>query len=165
MELKSWTFRHPDFQAERRDALENIKRKVPTQRKTLPSQTTPTTPHTATTQNPQSSASPSPSHTAQLQSQVERLTRAQEEMTHHITSLEKNYQNVLIEMVQFQKGMAAQDQLLQHLIQYFLNWEGGECVLFLSFLSGAVAWCMRSGRFYIVPPHCDRVLIDPPHLR
>ncbi|TFK18869.1 hypothetical protein FA15DRAFT_234557 [Coprinopsis marcescibilis] len=30
---QSWTFRHPDFHADRRDALENIKRKVPAQRK------------------------------------------------------------------------------------------------------------------------------------
>ncbi|THV04610.1 hypothetical protein K435DRAFT_826829 [Dendrothele bispora CBS 962.96] len=29
----SWTFRHPDFHADRREALENIKRKVPTSRK------------------------------------------------------------------------------------------------------------------------------------
>ncbi|PPQ68080.1 hypothetical protein CVT24_002944 [Panaeolus cyanescens] len=29
----SWTFRHPDFHAHRRDALENIKRKVPAARK------------------------------------------------------------------------------------------------------------------------------------
>jgi osomolarity two-component system response regulator SKN7 len=33
----SWTFRHPDFHADRRDALENIKRKVPTQRKSMTS--------------------------------------------------------------------------------------------------------------------------------
>src|SRR6188768_1725702 len=31
--LQSWTFRHPDFHADRRDALENIKRKVPAARK------------------------------------------------------------------------------------------------------------------------------------
>ncbi|KIK91008.1 hypothetical protein PAXRUDRAFT_831203 [Paxillus rubicundulus Ve08.2h10] len=33
----SWTFRHPEFHADRRDALENIKRKVPAARKSLPS--------------------------------------------------------------------------------------------------------------------------------
>ncbi|KAF8177200.1 winged helix DNA-binding domain-containing protein, partial [Pholiota molesta] len=32
----SWTFRHPDFHADRRDALENIKRKVPAARKYTP---------------------------------------------------------------------------------------------------------------------------------
>lgn len=32
---QSWTFRHPDFRADRRDALENIKRKVPAARKSL----------------------------------------------------------------------------------------------------------------------------------
>jgi osomolarity two-component system response regulator SKN7 len=33
----SWTFRHPDFHADQRDALENIKRKVPAARKSFPS--------------------------------------------------------------------------------------------------------------------------------
>ncbi|KAG5637640.1 hypothetical protein H0H81_003865 [Sphagnurus paluster] len=46
---QSWTFRHPDFHADRRDALENIKRKVPAQRKqqqtTLPSASAPGGPH------------------------------------------------------------------------------------------------------------------------
>jgi len=32
--LQSWTFRHPDFHADQCDALKNIKRKVPAQRKT-----------------------------------------------------------------------------------------------------------------------------------
>ncbi|KAF8803163.1 hypothetical protein BYT27DRAFT_7196034 [Phlegmacium glaucopus] len=38
----SWTFRHPDFHADRREALENIKRKVPAQRKNvnIPNSTT-----------------------------------------------------------------------------------------------------------------------------
>ena len=35
LSLQSWTFRHPDFQADRREALENIKRKVPAARKSL----------------------------------------------------------------------------------------------------------------------------------
>lgn len=127
---QSWTFRHPDFHAERRDALENIKRKVPTQRKSLPS-TTPTNP--SSTSGPssahlrnQSSSSPSPSSSAQLQAQVDRLTRSQEELTSHIRNLERNYQDVLVEMVNFQRTMAQQDGLMQHLIQYFLQVENGK---------------------------------------
>ncbi|TCD62061.1 kinase-regulated stress-responsive transcription factor skn7 [Steccherinum ochraceum] len=81
----SWTFRHPDFHAERREALENIKRK-----------------------------------------QIDRMARTQEEMAAHIRNLEGNYQNVLNEMVNFQRNMAQQDGLMQNLIQYFLQIENGK---------------------------------------
>jgi osomolarity two-component system response regulator SKN7 len=42
-----------------------------------------------------------------------------------IRVLERQYGDVLVEMVNFQKGMAQQDGLMQGLIQYFLG-EGGE---------------------------------------
>ncbi|KAG1849266.1 HSF-type DNA-binding-domain-containing protein [Suillus subalutaceus] len=86
----SWTFRHPDFHADRRDALENIKRKVPAARKSLPSSSN-------------------------------GVVRAEE----RIRVLERQYGDVLVEMVNFQKGMAQQDGLMQGLIQYFLG-EGGK---------------------------------------
>ncbi|PIL28202.1 transcription factor [Ganoderma sinense ZZ0214-1] len=111
----SWTFRHPDFHADRRDALENIKRKVPAQRKSTG----------------RSANSPSPSSSATveaLQAQLDRMARDQEEMAQHIRSLETNYQNVLSEMVNFQRNMAQQDGLMQNLIQYFLQLENGGTV-------------------------------------
>ena len=49
------------------------------------------------------------------------MSRDQEEMAAHIRSLETNYQNVLTEMVNFQRNMAQQDGLMQNLIQYFLQ--------------------------------------------
>lgn len=52
-----------------------------------------------------------------LQGQLERLARQQDEMTAHIRNLESNYQNVLNEMVNFQRNMAQQDGLMQNLIQ------------------------------------------------
>ncbi|KAF7796979.1 hypothetical protein EIP86_008168 [Pleurotus ostreatoroseus] len=109
----SWTFRHPDFHADRRDALENIKRKVPAARK-----------------NARAGNSPSPqtSTVEALQSQLERMARQQDEMTAHIRNLENNYQNVLNEMVNFQRNMAQQDGLMQNLIQYFLQLENGGMV-------------------------------------
>jgi len=123
----SWTFRHPDFQADRRDALENIKRKVPAQRK--PSATKNSS-AAASGNTPASPASaPSPSDTAgvqAMQSQIDRLSRTVEEMSQHIRGLERNYQNVLGEMVNFQRNMAQQDGLMQNLIQYFLQIENGK---------------------------------------
>ncbi|KAH9991218.1 HSF-type DNA-binding-domain-containing protein [Russula compacta] len=111
----SWTFRHPDFHADRRDALENIKRKVPAARKSLPVRG----PH---------GDSPSPSSVTieALQAQVERLVQTQDDMSAHIRHLENNYQNVLTEMVNFQRNMAQQDGLMQNLISYFLQMENGK---------------------------------------
>ncbi|KAI0306261.1 HSF-type DNA-binding-domain-containing protein [Multifurca ochricompacta] len=108
----SWTFRHPDFHADRRDALENIKRKVPAARKSLSARGA-------------HGDSPSPSSVTieALQAQVERLVQTQDDMSAHIRHLENNYQNVLTEMVNFQRNMAQQDGLMQNLISYFLQME------------------------------------------
>ncbi|KAL6300238.1 hypothetical protein BKA93DRAFT_740923 [Sparassis latifolia] len=111
----SWTFRHPDFRADRRDALENIKRKVPAARKST---------------GGRNGASPSPTASSAtveaLQAQIERMANDQDEMAVHIRNLEENYQNVLGEMVNFQRNMAQQDGLMQNLIQYFLQLENGK---------------------------------------
>lgn len=110
--LQSWTFRHPDFHVDRRDALENIKRKVPAARKSA-------------VRNP-SSPSPSSSGTLEaMQARLEAMARDQEELVAHVRNLESNYQSVLGEMVNFQRNMAQQDGLMQNLIQYFLQLENG----------------------------------------
>jgi osomolarity two-component system response regulator SKN7 len=61
-----------------------------------------------------------------LQAQVERLVQTQDDMAAHIRHLENNYQNVLTEMVNFQRNMAQQDGLMQNLISYFLQMENGQ---------------------------------------
>ncbi|EPS93836.1 hypothetical protein FOMPIDRAFT_59924 [Fomitopsis schrenkii] len=107
----SWTFRHPDFHVDRRDALENIKRKVPAARKSAA--------HT-------SSPSPPSASVEALQARLEQMARDQEELVAHVRNLESNYQSVLNEMVNFQRNMAQQDGLMQNLIQYFLQLENGK---------------------------------------
>jgi osomolarity two-component system response regulator SKN7 len=47
-------------------------------------------------------------------------------MTTHMRNSERNYQDVLGEMVNFQRNMAQQDVLMQNLIQYLLQVESGE---------------------------------------
>ncbi|KAI0784340.1 HSF-type DNA-binding-domain-containing protein [Abortiporus biennis] len=122
----SWTFRHPDFRADNREALENIKRKVPAGRKSTGGAAT------ASTSNTRGGSGGSPSPAAPnasvdaLQNQLERMNKMQEEMSAHIRNLESNYQNVLTEMVNFQRNMAQQDGLMQNLIQYFLQLENGK---------------------------------------
>lgn len=117
----SWTFKHPDFQIDRRDALENIKRKVPAQRKAA-----------GNARGHANSPGVSPSDGVDnaiiqsLQAQVDRLTQAHDDMASHIRHLESNYQSVLGEMVNFQRNMAQQDNLMQSLIHYFLQLENAK---------------------------------------
>ena len=61
---KSWTFRHPDFRADRREALENIKRKVPVQRKStnVPNSTTTSMSSSTNNHNVHNPSSPSMQH-------------------------------------------------------------------------------------------------------
>ncbi|TCD71573.1 hypothetical protein EIP91_007320 [Steccherinum ochraceum] len=69
------------------------------------------------------------SHQAQittLQNEITRLESVQDDMALHIRHLEKNYQNVLNEMVDFQRTMARQDELMKGLIEYFLTPGGGD---------------------------------------
>lgn len=122
--FQSWTFRHPDFHANDRTSLENIKRKVPNARRASPPRS-----YGHESHSPYPSSAPS-SHQAQitsLQNEIVRLEGVQDDMAIHIRHLEKNYQNVLNEMVDFQRTMARQDQLMQGLIEYFLcpTGEGG----------------------------------------
>ncbi|KAF7359173.1 Response regulatory domain-containing protein [Mycena sanguinolenta] len=141
----SWTFRHPDFHADRRDALENIKRKVPAQRKSTGAAgavpLTPALSYPAANSYPQAGASGSfssnpydsqaskidamQSQIASLQAQLTSLGAAHEDVLSHVRNLERSYQEVLVEMVGFQRGMAQQDGLMQNLIQYFLRENNG----------------------------------------
>jgi len=176
---QSWTFRHPDFHADRRDALENIKRKVPAQRKTalaaaalaaaaqqtaggttssgsLPSNNSTSNANSSsslpyapksqsgsgsqsfqqTSSNPSGESYPDGSGSvggrplsptrAHLTAEIQRLKDEGEDLRGRIRVLEKNYENVLVEMVGFQRGMAQQDGLMQSLIAYFLGSEDGE---------------------------------------
>ncbi|KAH9832842.1 HSF-type DNA-binding-domain-containing protein [Rhodofomes roseus] len=107
----SWTFRHPDFHVDRRDALENIKRKVPAARKSAAHTNSPTPPSASV---------------EALQARLDQMARDQEELVAHVRNLESNYQSVLTEMVNFQRNMAQQDGLMQNLIQYFLQLENGK---------------------------------------
>ncbi|TRM61360.1 HSF-type DNA-binding-domain-containing protein [Schizophyllum amplum] len=122
---KSWTFRHPDFHADRRDALENIKRKVPAQRKS----TAPPAPQPQPSFSGGYGNSPGGAYVLEslqtqvtsMQSQVARMEREKEDMQARMRTLERNYQDVLVELVGFQRGMAQQDGLMQNLLQYVLR--------------------------------------------
>ncbi|KIO04237.1 hypothetical protein M404DRAFT_42467, partial [Pisolithus tinctorius Marx 270] len=141
----SWTFRHPDFHADRREALENIKRKVPAARKSAPSGSGigPSTlgrsgsagspgPLGGELESLQTQTSTLASHTrlqqqvAALQSQNDTLRTQLCRSEDRVRGLERCYKDVLGEMVHFQRNLAQQDGLMQSLVQYFLRAEGGE---------------------------------------
>jgi len=157
--LQSWTFRHPNFHADRRHALENIKRKVPAQRKAQQAVVAaqaqsallslPSTPNTSLLAAPTAAPTMSGSivstgsastHLAsapalqtqnqfqieQLQLQVRRLTEEGDDLRARIRSLERNYENILVEFVGVRRGMAQRDDLIQNLTSYYLGNENGE---------------------------------------
>lgn len=91
-----------------------MQRKAPAGRKSI-----------ASSQDDGQPMSGSSSQVANLQNKVESLTKLQGNMHDHLTSLSKNYQSVISEMLNFQRNMVAQDQLMQNLIQYLVNLEAG----------------------------------------
>lgn len=62
----------------------------------------------------------------QLQHEIRRLKEEGDDLRGRLRNLERNYENVLVEMVGFQRGMAQQDGLMQSLISYFLGNESGK---------------------------------------
>lgn len=136
----SWTFRHPDFHADRPECLENIKRKVPTQRKSTaasaaaaaaatPRSTSPL-PTPTHSHHAHHSQSGSDEHLARaveaLQAQVEALRGEQERGTQRLQQMQARYENTIAELVEWQRSMAQTDGIMRNLIQYFLQLENGE---------------------------------------
>lgn len=62
-----------------------------------------------------------------LQNQVDTLSRSHKSMGDHMTALTQDYQTVVGELMNFQRNLVAQDQLMQNLIQYLVNLEAGTC--------------------------------------
>jgi hypothetical protein len=61
-----------------------------------------------------------------IQAQLDTMNQVQHSMNIHMTTLNRDYQGVISELLNFQRNMVAQDQLLQNLIQYLVNLEAGE---------------------------------------
>lgn len=60
-----------------------------------------------------------------MQQQIESLHRTQQGLAQHMSNISQDYQIVMGEMMNFQRNMVAQDQLMQNLIQYLVNLEAG----------------------------------------
>ncbi|KAJ7618883.1 HSF-type DNA-binding-domain-containing protein [Mycena polygramma] len=113
-----WTYRHPEFHTNGRDALENIKRKAPGQR----------------ARNFGTSPPPSPLDSpcnalASMQNELSSLGAAHEQVLCHVRDLERNYRDVLVEMLCFQRCMAQQDGIMQNLMRYLRDNDVGQSKL------------------------------------
>ncbi|CAG8473384.1 6960_t:CDS:10 [Acaulospora morrowiae] len=110
---QAWEFHHPKFHCDKRNQLDDIKRKTPNRRGV------PASPPTEV---------PIHFHITELQSQINHLTRLQANMDNHLHSLSDNYNSIVQELSSFQKSMAAQDQLMQNLVQYLVSLEEKNCL-------------------------------------
>lgn len=81
---------------------------------------------------------------ASLQGQLNELARTQVAMQQHMTNLSQDYQAVIGEMMNFQRNMVAQDQLMQNLIQYLVSLEAGASLL--PFSSSSSSWTSSRAR-------------------
>ncbi|KAF8883052.1 CheY-like superfamily [Mucidula mucida] len=103
--VRSSTFRHPDFRSDELGALHKIKRKVTVRRSVVSGFET----------------SASLTGPFDLESQVQEIADTQRAMSAHIQNLEKNYHDVLEELIGLQQRMANQDRLTQTLIRYIVQ--------------------------------------------
>ncbi|KAJ7676585.1 HSF-type DNA-binding-domain-containing protein [Mycena polygramma] len=110
-----WTFRHPKFRAGDRDALDNIKRKAPGQRRRDPTDTTvmfcPDN-HTST------------ALIGSIQAELSSLGAAHENVLSHVHDLERNYDQVLATMAGFRRYVSEQDGLMGNLVRYCSDVDG-----------------------------------------
>ncbi|KAH6887317.1 HSF-type DNA-binding-domain-containing protein [Coprinopsis sp. MPI-PUGE-AT-0042] len=141
----SWAFCHPDFLADRRDILENVKRKNPAQHMTQVAQTAAAllivqqqqqqvclipflsfVPRTRTLSLMNSlynrtGSSNGSSTVEDLTSDIRRLRHGSADLKRRSQMLERNYRDVSVKMVGFQKAMDQQDDLMQSIGAYLLG--------------------------------------------
>ncbi|GAA5875268.1 hypothetical protein JCM16303_000563 [Sporobolomyces ruberrimus] len=127
----TWEFKHPNFRMDMKDNLENIKRKAPAAKKQATAAARARASAGASVPSP-SNGSMDPSHSSNgfdsngFQGQLDGLVRSQQAMQQHMSNLSADYQAVIGEMMNFQRNMVAQDQLMQNIIQYLVNLEADQ---------------------------------------
>ncbi|RCI01539.1 kinase-regulated stress-responsive transcription factor skn7, partial [Rhizopus stolonifer] len=102
-----WEFEHSHFKRDRRDLLEEIKRKTPGKKK--PSEEPLSCPPSPPLDNTQHLLE----FTRQLQSQVDQLKQTQIELETTLTQLNTKEKLILTELSEFQKCLRTKDELIQ----------------------------------------------------
>ncbi|TIB76760.1 response regulator [Wallemia mellicola] len=112
---QTWEFKHPEFKANCRHLLENIKRKAPTG-KGKP------TVQQQTTNAAQELQNQSTFHEiANIQQQIENLNRNQQETNLQFDNLQSNYLEVVNGIMSFQRNLINQDQQIQNILQHLIE--------------------------------------------
>ncbi|KAJ1948919.1 kinase-regulated stress-responsive transcription factor skn7, partial [Linderina pennispora] len=107
---EAWEFKHPNFQHNRPDLLEKIKRKIPPKTKSLGGLV-----------NGRHADGEFRVITEDLQSQIHLLTHAHAEVTMYMHQLGKQQQAMIDELNGLKKNMQTQDQLMEEFVRYLVN--------------------------------------------
>ncbi|SCV69536.1 BQ2448_2556 [Microbotryum intermedium] len=128
----TWEFKHPNFRADMKDSLNRIKRKAPTVRKGAGAASS----SAAGGRRLAGDDSPAPeggkgttgsaADMNAIHQRLDQLHRSHSNMQQHMDNLSQDYRAVIGEMMNFQRNMVAQDQLMQNLIQYLINLEADQ---------------------------------------
>lgn len=117
----AWEFKHPNFTLHSIDQLSNIRRKPPSSKKSFGKEESEGV-NMMQTMTMVPGAVPSAP-------EVNLLNLGQADLANYLQTLSKNYETVVRDMVMVKRNMAAQDQLMQHLLQYLVNRETGSASL------------------------------------
>ncbi|KAM0792612.1 hypothetical protein ACM66B_005273 [Microbotryomycetes sp. NB124-2] len=122
----SWEFTHPEFRSDMQTSLENIKRKVTAKKPGAGARKQQQAESQSPGPGPSSLARGSGADVSGLQRQLDQLHHQYQSMSQHMNNIQQDYHVVMNEMMNFQRNMVAQDQLMQNLIQYLINLEADQ---------------------------------------
>ncbi|TPX60370.1 hypothetical protein PhCBS80983_g01821 [Powellomyces hirtus] len=118
----AWEFQHPNFQLNKKEMLESIRRKTTSKGKAVVTTVAPPTPITCNDMF----ATGLRKDTTDLQTQVDSLTKLQADIAGYLEGLSRNYRMVVEEVLNFRKNMAAQDQVIRSLVNYIAVKQSGD---------------------------------------
>ncbi|OZJ05236.1 hypothetical protein BZG36_02298 [Bifiguratus adelaidae] len=134
---QAWEFHHPKFQSDKKDLLEEIKRKTSVKPNkgaatadlgvadTVVGQPR-STALVSGTSNAMANSDDVRQMTHELQTRMDSLQALSSSVTQYLHSLSRNYQTVVEEMLSFRKNMQAQDNLMKDLVQYLVDNESAQ---------------------------------------
>ncbi|KAJ3168907.1 kinase-regulated stress-responsive transcription factor skn7 [Geranomyces variabilis] len=121
----AWEFQHPNFQLNKKEMLESIRRKTTSKGKSAAAAAAPGAPTPAPVSEDKLTTILR-KDTTDLQSQVDNLTRLQADIAGYLEGLSRNYRMVVEEVLNFRKNMAAQDQVIRSLVNYIAVKQTGD---------------------------------------
>ncbi|TIB32885.1 hypothetical protein E3P86_03055, partial [Wallemia ichthyophaga] len=112
---QTWEFKHPEFKANCRHSLENIKRKAPT------GKGKPTAQQQNTNAAQELQNQTTVNEITNIQQQIENLTKNQQESNFQLNNLQSNYNHVVNGIMSFQRSLINQDQHMQSILHHLIQ--------------------------------------------